>query len=350
MKPAIRPHLCIAVIIAALVAALACSSPQRAAPADGGEASTTEVTGSTTPEPGRGVAGGGVESQAAPAAEPKAESTDGTPVEAGSAICPAFQEGPAHPPVQVRTVAPPAIGATAAVVIDAGSGAVLWGRDEHRALQPASVTKILTALIALEHGNLDEVIPVTLEQRLLNRGTRMGLVTGDWFTLRDLLYGLMLPSGNDAAAVIASHFAGSEGAFAALMNQRMCELGLVDSLFINPSGLGRTEHNLASAFDLAQVARTAMQYTTFRELSAARTWTATGSRAIAMRNLNELVGTVAGADGVKIGWTPGAGNTIVGSATRNGHRVIVALLNTSNRAGESAALLDWVFATYRWPS
>lgn len=348
MKPAIRPRICITVVIAALVAAAACSAPQRPAPADGPAAAERA---DSTPESGRGVAaGGGVESQAAGVAAPAVESTDAMPVEAGLSICPAFQEGPAHQPVQVRSVAPPAIGATAAVVIDAESGTVLWGRDEHRPLQPASVTKIVTALIAIERGNLDEVIPVALEQRLLNRGTRMGLLTGDWFTLRDLLYGLMLPSGNDAAAVIADHFAGSEAAFAALMNQRMCELGLVDSVFINPSGLGRTEFNLSSAFDLAQVARVAMRYPAFRELAVARAWTAAGSRAIAMRNLNELVGTLAGADGVKIGWTPGAGNTIVGSATRNGHQIIVALLNTPNRAAEGAALLEWAFATYRWPS
>jgi D-alanyl-D-alanine carboxypeptidase len=98
--------------------------------------------------------------------------------------------------VRTRAVPPPAVGAVAAVVIDAGSGAVLWGREEHTPLQPASVTKIVTALIAVERGNLDEPIRVDLEQRLLSRGTTMGLVTGDWFTLRDLLYGLMLPSGN----------------------------------------------------------------------------------------------------------------------------------------------------------
>jgi serine-type D-Ala-D-Ala carboxypeptidase (penicillin-binding protein 5/6) len=187
-----------------------------------------------------------------------------------------------------------------------------------------------------------------MEQRLLTRGTTMGLASGDWFTLRDLLYGLMLPSGNDAATVIAYHFAGSDRAFADLMNQRLCQLGLTDSTFINPSGLGRGEYNMASAFDLAQVARTAMEYPTFRELAAARSWVANGSRSLWMRNLNDLLGAYPGADGVKIGWTPGAGNTIVASATRSGHRVIVALLHTPNRAGESAVLLDWAFTTFAW--
>jgi D-alanyl-D-alanine carboxypeptidase (penicillin-binding protein 5/6) len=283
---------------------------------------------------------------AEPSAWPEASAADQASPPVRS--CPSPETGRRPPPAQMRPAAPPAIGATAAVVIDGDSGAVLWGRNEHLALQPASVTKILTAMIAIERGNLDEIIPVTVEQRLLNRGSKMGLVEGDWFTLRDLLYGLMLPSGNDAAAVIAYHFAGSEQAFAGLMNDRLCELGLVDSLFINPSGLGRGEYNLASAYDLAMLSRVAMENPTFREIAGTRFWTAKGSRTLSMRNLNELVGTYAGADGVKIGWTPGAGNTIVGSATRNGHRVIVALLNTPNRAGESAALLEWVFRNFAW--
>jgi D-alanyl-D-alanine carboxypeptidase (penicillin-binding protein 5/6) len=336
------------VMLLALTALVACSSPRT----DQVSAPVADAQDEIVPNPSPSAPpyAGGDEARAAGTAQETIEPETPDQAGAGANICAPFQEGPDAPPVPARVVTPPRVGAMAAVVIDVGSGAVLWGRDEHVAVQPASVTKILTALIAIERGNLDEVVPVTLEQRLLNRGTRMGLVTGDWFTLRDLLYGLMLPSGNDAAAVIAHHIAGSEAAFAGLMNERMCALGLVDSRFINPSGLGRTEHNLASAYDLAQVARAALQYPAFRELAAARAWTAQGSRTIAMRNLNELVGSFAGADGVKIGWTPGAGNTIVASATRNRHRIIVALLNTPNRAAESAALLEWAFATFRWPS
>jgi len=262
--------------------------------------------------------------------------------------CPTAVSGAAQPPARLRETPPPAIAAAGVVVIDGGSGAVLWGRDEHVPMQPASATKIVTALIAIEQGDLDEVIAVDLEQRLLNRGTKMGLVTGDWFTLRDLLYGLMLPSGNDAAAVIANRFAGGERPFAEMMNQRLCDLGLTDSVFINPSGLGRGEYNVASAYDLAQVARAAMEYPAFRELVSARSWVARGSRTLQMRNLNELVGAFPGADGVKIGWTPAAGHTIVASATRNGHRLFVALLRTPNRAAESAALLEWAFSSFGW--
>jgi D-alanyl-D-alanine carboxypeptidase (penicillin-binding protein 5/6) len=263
-------------------------------------------------------------------------------------VCAPVQLGAARPPTRLRQTPPPLVGAAGAVVIDAGSGVVLWGKDEHKPMQPASTTKIVTAFLAVERGDLDEPITVAVDDRRFMVGSRMGLNQGDTFTLRDLLYGLMLPSGNDAAIVIAQHLAGSEAAFADLMTRRMCDLGLVDSSFINASGLGRGESNLASAFDLAQVSRYAMELPAFAEIVRARTWTAKGSRTISFSNLNELVHSYAGADGVKIGWTPGAGNTIVGSATRNGHRVIVALLNTPNRAAESAALLNWAFSTFEW--
>ena len=342
-----RMLLLVAALLLAWVCAVACrgaaTPPSRSG--DGG----SQVAVAVTPPNAPGGAAPAVP-QSVPAGDDRtltlAEET--APPVSSAPIC-AAPPSRALPPVRARDLAPPPIGAAAGAVVDAASGEILWGRDEHLPLQPASVTKIITALIAIERGDLDEVIPVTLDQRLLSRGSSMGLVTGDWFTLRDLLYGLMLPSGNDAAAVIAHHFAGGEHEFAEQMNRRLCDLGLRDSSFINPSGLGRGEFNLATAYDLAQVARVAMENPVFREIAAARTHTAQGSRTLWMRNLNELVSFYPGADGVKIGWTPGAGNTIVASATRNGHRVIVALLRTPNRAAESAALLDWAFASFAWP-
>ena len=285
---------------------------------------------------------------AAPATAAIEAGTNAPVAEPAPRVCAPMQLGAARPPTRLRQTPPPLVGAAAAVVIDAGSGVVLWGKDEHKPMQPASTTKIVTALLAVERGDLDEKITVAVDDRRFMVGSRMGLNQGDTFTLRDLLYGLMLPSGNDAAIVIAQHLAGSEGAFADLMTQRMCDLGLVDSSFINASGLGRGESNLASAFDLAQVSRFAMEQPAFAEIARARVWTAKGSRTISFSNLNELVHSYNGADGVKIGWTPGAGNTIVGSATRYGHRVIVALLNTPNRGAESAALLNWAFSTFSW--
>lgn len=254
----------------------------------------------------------------------------------------------APPPRRVRDIPPPTITTQAAVVIDGRSGAVLFEKGAHTPRPPASTTKILTALLALERGDLDAEIEVRLDDRRY-WGSVMGLVNGDHFTLRDLLYGLMLPSGNDAAYVIATAIAGSEPAFAELMNQRMRALGLTENHFINASGLGREWSNLVSAYDLGQLARVAMANLEFARIVSTRSWVARGSRTIAMTNGNPLLFNYPGADGVKIGWGGRwAGHTIVGSAMRNGQRVFVVLLDTPDRLGESAALLNWAFASFSW--
>ena len=242
----------------------------------------------------------------------------------------------------------PVLGARAAVLIDSDSGAVLFDQDAHTPLPPASTTKIVTALLAVERGDLDDVVEVQLDGRAY-WGSVMGLQNGDRFTLRDLLYGMMLPSGNDAAYTIAAYLAGSEPAFADMMNARMRALGLTENDFKNASGLGREGTNVISAHDLAQVARFAMRNPEFARVVGTRSYVARGSRTISFGNGNELLSRYAGADGVKIGWGGRfGGNTIVGTAVRNGHRLFVALLDTPDRAGESARLLDWGFTAFRW--
>ena len=336
-----------------LLATLACGSgtpgTEPHAGESAGELPATAATVDAARAVDAGTAGtaggmGGSAQAAAPATAPVPTVQETPPPAISAPVFPAF--GPA--PRRAREVAPPNIRALAAVVVDGASGAVLYEKDAHTPLPPASTTKIVTALLALERGTLDEQIEVQLDGRSY-WGSAMGLVTGDRFTLRDLLYGMMLPSGNDAAYVIAAHIGGSERGFADLMNARMRELGLVENNFLNATGLGRTEHNLISAYDLAQVARYAMTIPEFARIARAQYWTARGSRTIGMRNLNELVFAYPGADGVKIGWGGrSAGHTIVGSAVRNGQRVFVVLLNTPDRAGESAALLNWAFAAYAW--
>lgn len=334
--------LCIVVSLA-----VGCSgadpAPRANAVSAGGQDRATGVSGAP-PAPLPGDVSGVRAPQATPEPSPQP-----TPEPAPAPRCPSPPASPALAPSQRQPVPPPAVSALGAVVIDGDSGAVLWGREEHTPAQPASVTKIVTALIAIERGDLDAVVPAESDDRSFDIPTRMGLVRGDRFTLRDLLYGLLLPSGNDAAAVIAQYIAGGIPQFATLMNERMCRLGLTESVFINPSGLGRGEYNLTSPYDLAQVARYALTLPEFASIVGTRTYVAHGSRTLTLNNLNDLLGAYPGAEGVKIGWTPSAGNTIVGSATRNGHRVIVTLMHTSNRAAESAALLAWAYATFTWP-
>ncbi|HXH20802.1 MAG TPA: D-alanyl-D-alanine carboxypeptidase family protein [Dehalococcoidia bacterium] len=243
---------------------------------------------------------------------------------------------------------PPEIAGLAAVVIDEASGAVLYDKDAHLRLPPASLTKIATAILALEHGNLDDEVTVDVDSRVMRGSTVMGLEPGDRFSLRDLLYGLMLPSGNDAALAIGRHLAGSDGAFVERMNGLLARLGLRESHFLNPHGLGRGEH-LASAYDIAMLSRYAMSLPGFHELVNARSWVARGSRTIPLTNINTFLGYYPGADGVKTGYTRSAGSTLAASAARNGHRLFVVVLNSPARNEDARRLLNWAFTTYAWP-
>lgn len=256
----------------------------------------------------------------------------------------------ARAPIRVRDVPPPSVAAPEAVVIDEASGAVLWAREAHRRVAIASLTKIVTALVALERGRPDEWVTTDVDYRTYEDSTLMGLLPGDVFTLEDLLFGLMLPSGNDAATAIARHIAGSEEAFARLMNAKVAALGLTNSHFVNPHGLDAPGH-YSSAYDMAMLAREGMlRHETFRRLAATKVWRAQGRRGpVELWNLNRLLyGQYEGADGVKIGYTEAAGRTMVASATRNGHRVYAAFMHSPNLVADARALLDYAFDNFTW--
>jgi D-alanyl-D-alanine carboxypeptidase (penicillin-binding protein 5/6) len=254
-------------------------------------------------------------------------------------------------PAKTGAAAAPAVNAWSVAVVDEASGALLYGRDPHRQLAPASLTKIFTALVALEQGwDLQRPITVQFDQSELVDSTLMGLKPGETYTLEDLLYGLMLPSGNDAALAIADAVGGSEDNFATMMNSEATKLGLKDSHFIDAHGLDRPGH-YSSAYDLAMAARYGMTtFPEFRALAKANIWDVHGTRAYSVYNLNRFLRSYNGADGVKIGYTDNSGPAIVASATRNGHRVYVALLHCGDIVGDSTPLFNWVFANFTWPA
>ncbi len=226
--------------------------------------------------------------------------------------------------------------------MDAADGRVLLDRggDAHRS--PASLTKVMTLLLALERG--DPAASVTVGDEVLNLrfSTLMGLQPGEQLSLRDLCYGLMYPSGNDTAMAIAAHVAGNVDAFVALMNQRARQLGMWNTSYANPHGLdSRNGDHYTTARDLAVLTRFALQRPGFREIVSGRRWTAKGLRAgHPLVNGNTFLGSYAGADGVKVGYTRRAGHTIIASATRNGRQLIAVALGSPHRDLDAMRLLD----------
>lgn len=257
-------------------------------------------------------------------------------------------------PVSAETLAAmraplPAVSAPSYAAADAETGQLLFSAQANRARPMASLTKIMTAILALETGSLDQVVPSEVDYRKLGDSSVMGLLPGERLTLEELLYGLLLPSGNDAAIAIARGLAGSEAAFVARMNARATELGLTETHFANVHGLDEPEH-YSSPADLLTMTRVAMANSVFRRIVATPARTIQGQRATyRLENTNELLGQTPGVDGVKTGSTDGCGLCLVVSVQRQGHRVFLSLLGSRDRFGEANRLIDALYDRFTWP-
>lgn len=233
----------------------------------------------------------------------------------------------------------PRLSAGAAVLVEANTGTILYARNEHESRPMASTTKIMTALVALETTPLNDVVTVSAEAVQV-RGSNAGLRAGQQLTMRELLYALLLPSGNDAANVVAEHVGGTRDAFIDLMNAKAAHLGANRTRFANAHGLDAPNHH-ASAHDLAVITATAMRYPTFNEIvdsvefssSLGSTW----------RNTNRLLWAWDDVEGVKTGYTGGAGLCLVAAASRSGMRLITVVLAGPNRWQDSLDLLEYGF-------
>jgi serine-type D-Ala-D-Ala carboxypeptidase (penicillin-binding protein 5/6) len=240
---------------------------------------------------------------------------------------------------------PPPSLSMAAVVMDAGSGAIVHAENPHTRRAPASTTKMLTALVALRHADLDEV--VVAGRGVLVEPSIIGLEPGDELTVEQLLYGLLLNSGNDAALALAEHIGGSVEGFAAMMNAEAKKLGMANSHFVNPHGLDAEDH-YSTAYDLALLARTALRHPLFARIVSTREYQISGPVRWTFRSTNRLLASYPGADGIKTGYTDDAGRCLAFSATRDGRRAISVVLGSSDQWSQSRALLDYFFATYSW--
>ena len=240
--------------------------------------------------------------------------------------------------------AAPLIGAESACLMVVGSHRVLYGKKQDDIMYPASTTKIVTLLTALEKGKLDDV--VTVSARAANtEGSSLDLAAGDQISLRDLLYGMMLVSGNDAAQAVAEHVGGS-ARFVEAMNQQAESLGATRTHFSNPHGLPDPVNHFTTAYDMALITEGAFRKPEFSRVVAAR------SQQIVLRNqgqsryvenINRLLNSYPGANGVKTGFTNAAGYCLVASAKRNNVQLVAVIFNSDQRWEDASRLLDYGF-------
>jgi hypothetical protein len=233
-------------------------------------------------------------------------------------------------------------------IVDDDSGQLLYSEFPYTAVPQASTTKIATTIVALERSpDLTRPIKVTVSAMAMasrDGSSTMGIEPGRSVSLNTLLYGMMLPSGNDAAEQVALALADSREQYVDWMNQEATALGLKDTHFVNPSGMDAAGH-YSSAFDMAMLARYAMHNAKFRDLASSSRYSGDG---FPMQNLNRLLDLYPGADGVKIGFTDAAQKTIVASAVHDGHRVYVSLMHSQDLVGDCTALFNWVWDTFAW--
>lgn len=237
----------------------------------------------------------------------------------------------------------PFVQAQSALVADLDTNQVLLAKEADEPRPMASTTKIMTALLALEQGQPDEAVTVPAAALTVG-GSSMYLSAGETLTLEDLLYGLLLPSANDAAVTIAIHIAGSEEAFVDLMNRRAAELGLTQTHFANAHGLDEPGH-YASARDLYTLTRAAFQFPLFAQIVATVSYEAAGHT---LTNSNEMLTLDTASDGVKTGTTDEAGECLVASVNQGGHRTIVVILGSTQRYADAQTLLAHYRAYYGW--
>jgi len=247
-------------------------------------------------------------------------------------------------PEEAIPVSLPTINARSACVIDFDTGTILYEKNAFVKRPMASTTKIITAILAIENCPMDAWVPISGRAAGIG-GSVMGLKAGTNVRMEDLLYGLMLCSGNDAAVAIAEYCAGSVQAFADMMNEKARQIGAYETHFSNPHGLDAKDH-YTTAYDLAKITRYALQNPVFNRIVRTREYYYDGRT---LTNTNEMLELYEGADGVKTGYTGLAGRCLVTSATRDNIRLISVVLfcdSRSLRAQSSMRILDYAFENY----
>lgn len=243
----------------------------------------------------------------------------------------------------------PYVSSRAVIVQDVSSKTIMYAKSPDTLLLPASLTKIMTALVALDYwSDLDTIIEVKNEDRAI--GQTIELERGEHITIKNILYGLLVHSGNDAALALAENFPGGYSTFVAAMNAKAKELHLDHTTFKNPSGVEQYGHT-TTARDLAVLAAYAMQNQVIANMAQTNRIVVTditGSISHDLETTNELLGQITGLKGLKTGWTTNAGECLVSFVERDGHQIVVVVLGSLDRFGDSTALINWAYNHHNW--
>jgi serine-type D-Ala-D-Ala carboxypeptidase (penicillin-binding protein 5/6) len=252
-------------------------------------------------------------------------------------------------PAENALSTPPAVHVSAqgAALIDVSSGRILYSHNGDKPMRVASLTKVMTAIVAIEEGKLSDMAKVS-KHAFGKEGSSIYLKLGEEMSIHHLLYGLMLRSGNDAATTIAEHVGGSEEGFVYLMNEKANMLGMNRTSFRNPHGLDAEGH-LSTANDMARLTAYALKNPVFQDIvktQLKRVPNPNEAWDYTWRNKNKMLSLFEGSDGVKTGFTKSAGRCLISSATRNGRQLAVVTLNAPSDWADHAKLLNYGFENY----
>ncbi len=258
-------------------------------------------------------------------------------------------------PINFTEIPAPYLTARSAVVIDRDSAVVMFAKEEQTRLLPASTVKLMTALVVLEHYDLNDIL---VARELNYEGQDMELEEGEMISVNNLLYGVLVSSANDAATLLAQNYPGGIKGFVKAMNEKAEELNLEDTFFTNPTGLDSDEqgnllvnYSHSTSLDLARLASVALKDETISKMVGTTQITVTnitGEIEHELFNINELLYWLPGMRGIKTGWTEEAGECLIGYIERDGRGVITVVLGSEDRFGETARLVDWAFTNHQW--
>ena len=251
------------------------------------------------------------------------------------------------PELKNPSLPPPTLSAKSAYAIDLKTKKVLFAQNEREPALPASTTKIATAMVALSHYKPTDVLTIG---KISIDGQKMNLVEGEQITAQDLLYGLLVFSANDAAEALAQSYPGGRVNFINAMNQLARNLSLEKTNFTNPSGVDEYLH-FSSAYDLVKLADYGIKDPLFSQIVSTEKYKAYSTdRKIVheMKNINELLGEMPGVLGVKTGWTENSGEDLVTLYEKNGNKILMSVLGSTDRFGETKEVLEWITQNYFW--